>query len=77
MDGGLLSGRTMMRWLWSVFGAVRGGHGTGAAGGLTSRAETVGIMGRRVAGSPGRRVAGSPGRRVAGSRFLRLHGGAT
>ena len=32
MDGGLLSGRTMMRWLWSVFGAVVGGHGTGAAG---------------------------------------------
>ena len=77
MDGGLLSGRTMMRWLgsvWSVFGAVGRGHGTGAASGLTSRAETGGIMGRRVAGSPGRRVAGSPGRRVAGSPGRRVAG---
>ena len=60
MDGGLLSGRTMMHWLWSVFGTVVRGQGTGAASGLTSCAETGGIMGRRVAGSPGRRVAGSP-----------------
>ena len=73
MDGSLLSGRTMMRWLgsvWSVFGAVGGGHGTGAASGLTSCAETVGIIGspdRRIAGSPDRRIAGSPDRRIAGS----------
>ena len=65
MNGILISGRSMARWLGSASAAAGPVRGTNSTSGLTSAGEFGGTMSRRAAEPPSRRAAEPPSRRAA------------